>query len=112
MAIHELFASVKNFEAPQGFAMRVMARIEEEKKRVPFWGFFTLQPVYLRAVEIAFALVIVVVGMISGNVMVATKTSGRPVTVQESFSLDLFQATPPDSIGGAYVRLAEAADEK
>ena len=36
----------------------------------------------------------------------------RPMTVRESFSLDLFQATPPDSIGGVYVTLAGATDER
>ena len=112
MIIHGLFASVGSFEAPYGFATSVIARIDEELRRASFWHFFTLQPVYLRAVEVAFALVIIVVGMVSGNLIVASKSSARPLTVQESFSLDLFQTTPPDSIGGLYVRLAEVTDEK
>jgi anti-sigma factor RsiW len=112
MAIHNLFSSAEKFEAPYGFATRVMARIEENEKRAPFWGFFTLQPSFLRAVEVAFALVVIFIGMVSGNLLVAGRTPERPLTVQESFSLDLFQATPPDSIGGVYVTLAGAADER
>jgi anti-sigma factor RsiW len=112
MAVHHLLASAERFEAPYGLATRVMARIEEDKKRAPFWGFFTLQPTFLRAVEVAFALVVILIGMVSGNLLVSGKTQGSPMTVQESFSLDLFQATPPDSIGGVYVTLAGAADER
>jgi hypothetical protein len=89
-----------------------MARIEENAKRAPFWSFFTLQPTFLRAAEVAFALVVIFIGMVSGNLLVAGRATERPMTVQESFSLDLFQATPPDSIGGVFVTLAGAADEK
>ncbi|MBI4764802.1 MAG: zf-HC2 domain-containing protein [Deltaproteobacteria bacterium] len=112
MAVHHLFSSTERFEAPYGLATRVMARIEENEKRTPFWGFFTLQPTFLRAVEIAFALMVVFIGMVSGNLLVAGRTPERPLTVQESFSLDLFQATPPDSIGGVYVKLTGASDER
>ncbi len=112
MSIHQLFDPAERFEAPYGFATRVMARIEENEKSAPFWGFFTLQPVFLRAVEVAFALIVVFIGMVSGNLLVTGRTPERPMTVQESFSLDLFQATPPDSIGGVYVTLAGAADER
>ncbi len=106
-AVHDLLGSAEKFKAPIGFAAKVMARIEEKERRPSFWGFFTLQPVFLRAVEVAFALVIVFIGMVSGNMLVTSKTPERPVTVQESFSLDLFQATPPNSIGGIYLTLAE-----
>jgi hypothetical protein len=72
----------------------------------------TVRPVFLRTVEIAFALVIMLLGIVSGNMLVADMTPGTQPTIQESFSLDLFQATPPDSIGGAYMKLAGATDEE
>ena len=109
MAVHDLLTSAERFEAPFGFATRVMARIEEKERRPSFWSFFTPQPAFIRAIEVAFALVIVLIGMVSGNLLVTGKPPERPVTVQESFSLDLFQATPPDSIGGIYVTLAEGS---
>ena len=62
---------------PFGFATRVMARIEENEKRAPFWGFFTLQPFFLRAVEVAFALVVIIIGMVSGNLLVAGQNPGK-----------------------------------
>ena len=105
MAVHNLLAEAEKFEAPLGFATRVMARIEEKERRPSFWSFFTLQPAFLRMAEVAFALVIVFIGMVSGNLLVTSKLPERSVTVQETFSLDLFQATPPDSIGGIYMTL-------
>ncbi len=112
MAVHNLLAEAEKFEAPLGFATRVMARIEEKERRPSFWSFFTLQPAFLRAVEVAFALVIFFIGMVSGNLLVSSEIPERPMTVQESFSLDLFQAAPPDSIGGIYVSLAGGNHER
>jgi anti-sigma factor RsiW len=113
-AVHELFASAERFPAPYGFTTRVMANLEA-KELSWLWQLFTLRPFVLRAVEVALALVVILIGMFSGNLLVADRTSGRraiQATVQESFSLDLFQATPPDSVGGAYVRLMGAGDER
>jgi len=111
-AVHELFASTERFSAPYGFTTKVMARLEtNEPSR---WrAFFTLRPLALRAVEWAFAIIVVITGLLFGNLLTADK--GPPAgqaTIQESFSLDLFQATPSDSIGGVYVALAEATHEK
>ena len=113
-SVHQLFASAERFPAPYGFTTRVMANLEA-KEPSWLWQLFTLRPFFLRAVEVAFALIIMIIGAFSGNLLVADRTSGRQAvqtTVQESFSLDLFQATPPDSVGGAYVRLMGVGDER
>ncbi|MCL5423015.1 MAG: zf-HC2 domain-containing protein [Nitrospirae bacterium] len=112
-SVHQFFTSTERYEAPLGFSTRVMARIEErEQAPSSFWGFFTLQPAFLRVVEVAFALVIFMIGALSGNMLVANRTSGGEPTVEQSFSLDLPGATPPDSVGGAYMRLAGVSDER
>jgi len=116
-AVNTLFASAERFEAPAGFATRVMANLEERKQTQAsgFWSFFTLRPFFLRAVEVAFALVVIFIGVFSGNLLMTDRTSEQQVvqaTVQESFSLDLFRATPSGSIGGAYMQLMGAADER
>jgi anti-sigma factor RsiW len=112
-SVHSLFTSTERLEAPLGFATRVMACIEErEQVSSSFWGFFTHQPVFLRAVEVAFALVIFMIGAISGNMLVVDRISVRQSTVQESFSLDLFQAAPPGSVGGIFGSLAEVPNER
>jgi anti-sigma factor RsiW len=113
LTVHELFTSAERFPAPHGFTTRVMAHLEiEETGLSRLWRVLTARPFFLRTVEVAFAMVIMLIGMISGNLLVADRTPERQTTVQESFSLDLFQATPPDSIGGVYVRLAGATDER
>jgi anti-sigma factor RsiW len=113
-AVHELFSSAEMFPAPYGFTTRVMANLEA-KKPSWLWQLFTLRPFVLRAVEVTFALIIMIIGVFSGNLLVADRTSEKQATqatVHESFSLDLFQAAPPDSVGGAYVRLMGADDER
>ena len=111
-AIHELFASAERFSAPYGFTTRVLANLETESSP-PWWAVFTRRPLILRAMELGFALIVIGSGLHFGNLLVPERVPPqRTMSVQESFSLDLFQATPPDSISGAYVALAEAPYEK
>jgi anti-sigma factor RsiW len=111
-AVQELFASAERFSAPYGLTTRVMSNLPaEEPSR--WWVLFSRRPLVLRAMEWAFALVVVLTGVLLGNLMVADRVSPQqPLAIQESFSLDLFQATPSGSIGEAYVALAEVGHEK
>ena len=53
------------------------------------------------------------IGIISGNLLLPERTDPIGQTaVQETFSLDLFQAMPPDSIGGIYGTLMRPSHEK
>jgi anti-sigma factor RsiW len=102
-ALHQMFASAQRFSAPYGFATRVLGNIEEmESSRLRrFPGFKSF---FLRSAEVAFALAIITIGLVSGSLLLEDRMPGhRQVTVQDSFSLDLFQATPPNSIGGIYL---------
>jgi len=118
--MHQLFACAERFEAPFGFATRVMAHLEEIEEAGLFsrlWRLLTSRPLFLRTVEVAFALVIMLIGVMSGNMLVGDRMSGNVTSetqaaVRETFSLDLLQATPRDSIGGVYATLVEGADEK
>ena len=98
LTLHQLFASAERFEAPNGFATRVAAGIREEEARGDVW---------------AFACVVLIVGIISGSLLTGgERTTFRNADVQTTFSLDVFEPTPPDSVGGAYVRLMGAGDER
>ena len=111
-AVHELFASAERFSAPYGFTTRVMANLETESSS-PWWAVFTRRPLILRAMELGFALIVIVSGLFFGNLLVPKQVPPqRPAGVQESFSLDLFQAAPPGSISGTYAALAEAPNER
>ena len=110
-ALKRLFASAQRFPAPYGFSTRVLANLDE-KEGSRDRGLFGFRPLLLRAAQVAFALVVIAIGIISGNLFLAEKTVdiGR-TAVQETFSLDLFQATPPNSIGGIYNTLMRADHE-
>jgi anti-sigma factor RsiW len=111
-ALHELFTSAERFAAPYGFATRVLANLEE-KERSRLRSFLLFRPFLLRTAQVAFALVIMTMGVISGNLLLAERTDHIGQTaVQETFSLDLFQATPSGSIGDVYVTLMGASNER
>lgn len=111
-ALHELFASARRFPAPYGFSTRALANLDE-KERSREGRFFGFRPLFLRAAQVAVALVVMTIGVISGNLLLAERTDPIGQTaVQETFSLDLFQATPPDSIGGVYMSLMGASNER
>jgi len=111
-ALRRLIASARRFPAPSGFATRVLANLDE-KKGSRVLGLFGFRPLFLRAAQVAFALVVMTVGITSGNRLLAERTDHIGQTaVKETFSLDLFQATPPDSIGGIYNTLMESRNER
>jgi hypothetical protein len=108
MAVHNLFATSERFEMPLGFSTKVLAHLQgtEETWLARSWRLLTARPLFLRTVEVAFALAIVLIGMFSGGLLVPDRRPERQATIEELFSLDLFRATPPGSIGGVYVSLA------
>lgn len=110
--IHELFSSTERFSAPYGFSSRVIAGLEEQVSS-SWWSFFTQRPLFLKTLEWGFALIIIMTGLFFGNLWTTDGLSPKgPLALKESFSLDVFQATPPDSIGGAYLALEEGSHEK
>ena len=72
-ALHRLFASAERFPAPYGFATRVLANLEEkEGSRLRSLSGF--RPFFLRAAQVAFALVVMTIGIISGNLLLPERT--------------------------------------
>ncbi|MEW6666373.1 MAG: anti-sigma factor [Thermodesulfobacteriota bacterium] len=108
-AVNLKFASAERFDAPHGFATRVLANIQEGASPA-LSGF---RRFLLRGAEVVFAVAIMSIGVISGNQMVAHRTPPTAqATLQETFSLDLFQPNPPGSIGALYLSMMEAGDER
>jgi anti-sigma factor RsiW len=111
-ALHQAFASAQRFPAPYGFATRVLANVEE-KESSQVRGLPGFRPLFLRAAQVGFALIVMTIGAISGNLLLAERSN--PVgqaAVQETFSLELFQATPPDSMGAIYNTLMRPSHER
>lgn len=110
--IHRLVASARKFPAPYGFAGRVLANVEE-KEGSRLWRFFSTRAFFVRAAQVALALVVMTTGIISGNLLLAESADRMGQTaVRETFSLDLFQAAPPDSMGGIYATLMRQSHER
>ena len=111
-ALHQMFASAERFPAPYGFTTRVLANLED-KERSRLRRLLSIRPLFLLPAQVALALVVMTIGVISGNLLLAERTDpiGQTI-VQEAFYLDLFQATPPDSIGGIYAALMRPGHEK
>ena len=112
LALHQLFASAERFPAPYGFAAKVLASLEEQQGfrllRLP-----TMKPFFLRAAKVAFALGVITIGIVTGSMLLPERINHISQTaVQQTFSLDLFQAMPPGSIGGAYVTIMGAGNER
>jgi hypothetical protein len=84
-----------------------MATLDESKTQAGsgLWQTFSAPPLVLRSLEVAFALIVIFLGIISGSLLVSGRADLQQQTVEDSFSLDLFQATPPGSVGGAYVSM-------
>jgi len=111
-ALHVLLSSAERFPAPYGFATRVMANLDEkEALRIPRLPGF--RPLVFKAAQVALALAVMTIGIVSGSLLLTERTDGLGQTaVQETFSIDLFQATPPGSIGGIYNTLMRPSYEK
>jgi anti-sigma factor RsiW len=106
--VHALLAAAERYRAPAGFSSRVMSSVKAEQKAgMPAFASFKT-PLFLKFAEAAFAVVIAIIGIISGNIlMMNSHTYERPPVIEESLSLDVFDPLPPDSIGGAYIIMTE-----
>ena len=112
-AVHLLFTNAERTPAPYGFTARVMANLEPEfMPEKSIWDLFTLQPFLIRAASVVLVLVVMAFGIVAGNHLVPDRTIDKEqASIKETFALDVFQATPPDSIGGIYAGIMEANNE-
>jgi hypothetical protein len=100
--MHHMLAQAEKFKAPYGFSTRVMANLAEEspKKRL-FVPFFT------KFAEALVILAVITTGIVSGNFLFKTALAGNEQNIATFFSLDVFDASPRDSVGGAYLAMLE-----
>lgn len=104
--LQQSFSGAERYRAPYGFSTRVIARaaLKENEQE----GFI---PSFARLAEVVAMVVVIVAGVASGSFIM----QGFPThddNIASVFSLDMFEAAPPDSLGGAYLAMAEAPNEK
>jgi anti-sigma factor RsiW len=112
-AVHRLFAEAGRSQAPYGFTARVMANLEQKElpgKRIR--DLFVFRPFLPRVAGVAFALSVMAFGIVAGNRLILDNAVlQEQAGIEQAFSLDVFQATPPDSIGGVYESIVGARNE-
>jgi len=107
-SLRAAFANTERHQAPYGFATRVIARAAElEKKKSPWFI-----PLFIRIAETAVLLVVITLGVLAGRVMMNGSPAAQTTAIASSLSLDLFEATPPGSLGGAYLAMTEGRNEQ
>ncbi len=104
--LHAAFAGLERPAVPYRFAERVMSRVKEGPARTP-----VLVPALTRLLEAAVIAAIVLIGIKAGNVLGGSFVTQKP-TLVSSLSLDSFEPFQPDSVGGAYMAVMEADNEK
>jgi len=107
--IHSFFSQAITFEAPPGLLSRVRANIREHQTVGSSAMPFAFLP---RMAAVFFVTVILITGVISGNILmrgVMPRPAEKPDLV---LALDMFDPAPPGTIGGAYLALTENSHEK
>jgi anti-sigma factor RsiW len=107
-AVQAMFASAEKYQAPYGFSARVMARTAQLDRKKPRW----FVPLFITFAEAAVLLIVITVGILAGRVMTNSRSAVTATNIASSLSLDLFDATPPGSLGGAYLAMTEVKNEK
>lgn len=107
-SLQRAFSATERFKAPYGFATRVVARTAElDRKKAPWFV-----PTFAKFAEAAVLVLVISLGIAAGTFITKGLPSQRATSLASSMSLDLFDAAPPDSLGGAYLAMTEANDEK
>lgn len=107
-SLQQAFSAAGRFQAPYGFATRVVARTAElDRKKAPWFI-----PMFARFAEAAFLVLVIFVGIAAGTFFTKSLAARQAANLASSMSLDLFDATPPGSLGGAYLAMTEANHEK
>ena len=107
-SLRVVFANTERHQAPYGFATRVMARTAELEKKKSLW----IVPFFVRSAEAAFLVIVITVGILAGKVMTNSLSASNTTNIASSLSLEVFDATPPGSLGGAYLAMTEVRNEK
>ncbi|HUI67077.1 MAG TPA: zf-HC2 domain-containing protein [Nitrospirota bacterium] len=107
-SLRTAFANVERHQASYGFAARVMARTAALRKEKIPW----VVPRSIRFAEAAILLIVITVGILAGKVITKSSLAVKSTNIALSLSLDMFDATPPGSLGKAYLAMTEVRNEK
>lgn len=105
--LHGFFSGLTEFKAPYGFHTRVMSNINAGRAKG-----ISIVPVFDRLAEALVIVLIIALGVFSGNLLIRDYLPDKARDVIASLSLDVFDPVPPGSLGGAYLAMTEVRNEK
>lgn len=105
--LHSLLSGADIFKAPYGFHTRVMANLGPGKTKQG-----SSLVLLLRFAEAAAIILVIAFGILSGNLMTHEYRTDKTGDVTALLSLDVFNSAPPGSIGGVYLAMTGAGNEK
>jgi predicted anti-sigma-YlaC factor YlaD len=101
------FAKVDKCNAPYGFSTRVMAHIKAEEAVKS-----TKLPLFVRFAEAFIFLIVILAGIFCGRLISSSLMYDRSSAIVSSLSLEAFDPAPAYSLGGSYLAMMEAKNEK
>lgn len=104
--MHRVLLQSERFTAPAGLSRRVMTRLDTVKPQ-PFFA-----PLWMHFAEALMVFVVVGIGIVSGNLFSNSLGLGNNDKGIASLSLEIFDAAPRESVGGAYLAMLEVGHEK
>ncbi len=105
--MQQMFNLAEKYQAPYGFAERVIANAVSPQEQK---GVFV--PCFTKVIEAVVFVIIIAVGIASGNFLVPGHPSPEPDTLAVTLSLDIFETAPPGSIGDVYLAVEGTRHEK
>jgi anti-sigma factor RsiW len=107
--VHRLFVNVETYKAPPTLITRIRANIRESQTARASFSLFTYT---VRVAEVFFVMAILITGVLFGNILMKDVMPRPPENTSAFLALDMFDPTPPDTIGGVYLAMTENNHEK
>ncbi len=104
--MRRILGQAEQFSAPPYFSRRLLARLDSATARPLF------SPLWARCAEGVVILVVIGLGVVSGNLLSNSLGLGTSDQGIAAMSLEVFEATPPQSLGGAYLAMLEVDNER
>jgi anti-sigma factor RsiW len=106
-AVQTAFGQAMRYRAPGGFSARVMDTIQGNAQARP--SFVLL---FTRLAAAVVILILIGLGVMTGRFLGSDNRTDKAAEAAAFLSLDIFNATPHDSPGGAYLAMTEGKYEK
>jgi len=100
--VRAAFGQAMRYRAPLGFSARVLDTVQGNAQVRPSFAFL-----FTRFAAAVAVLIIIGLGVLTGRFLGSGRQTAKTEETAAFLSLDIFNATPHDSPGGAYLAMTE-----